>query len=107
MSKITIKGFITAKVNVEEWERGGPGVVDGVGYSFYPYKLDTETYKTICPYELSFEIPDGWNPIEQQIAALQAEEDELTKQYLTRKNLIAERISKLQALTYEADGGVA
>jgi hypothetical protein len=105
MSTITIEGFILACMKPEEWESGRANNIDGVVYGFSSYKLDTEVYKTICPYELTFELPAGWNPTEQQIAALQAEDEELTKQYLTRKNLIAERISKLQAISYE--GGAA
>jgi hypothetical protein len=91
--KTTIKGFVFR----HEWR----GMLKP-SYYFSSYKpTEDETLSIVCEHSFEVEIPDDFNPIPQQVAALQE------AKRLARVNLGKElanldmRIGKLTCLTNE------
>lgn len=58
-------------------------------------------YVKICEADVTFDIPDGFNPIAAQLEVLAQEEAKVRDEFNHRIGQIKEQISKLQALTYE------
>ena len=72
-------------------------------YDAYTWKAeDTEIRTCVGQQEVELEIPDNYDPRQQQIAALVASKQALMAEYQKSVTDINERISKLQALEYTA-----
>lgn len=100
MSKtITIPGFIHAKP-LREWEEAeGPGIHQGFVLSFWTFDdMKEQGYVRVCNAQVSFELPDGWDPRQGQIEALRAKEKALRAEFQARVTEIHAQINKLQAL---------
>jgi len=68
----------------------------------YTHKFeDSDTRIHICSQEIEIEIPDSFDPRARQIAALEKEKKKLMAEYQKTMLSIADRLSKLQAITYE------
>jgi len=56
----------------------------------------------VCTQEIELDIPDGYDPRAQKIAALEKHKQKVMADYQKTVNEINERISKLQAIEYTA-----
>lgn len=91
MKTIEVKGFVLAQKN---WR-------DDLEYTFSTIELIEHGYMTVCPHTLTFQLPEGFDPIAAQIAMLQQQRDKLRAEVAKRITEINDQISKLQALPYE------
>ena len=66
------------------------------------HEMTEHGYITIMPYTLKFTVPDDFNPVAAQVAALEAAREKLRKEFNARINQIEDEISKLQAICYDA-----
>lgn len=57
--------------------------------------------RAICSAPITFALPDEFDPTAKQIAALETEKARALAAYQTCVAALNERISKLQAITYE------
>jgi len=70
--------------------------------ALWSFKIeDTDKRVFVCETTSEFEMPDGFDPIQKQLAALEAAKSEALRQYQERVAELNTRISKLQAITYE------
>ena len=98
MTTITVPVFIQA-TRVQPWKA-----------NYGEYKMDANSYSAravgrpgdVLETTVTFDVPDDWNPVPEEIAALQAKANELMAETQIKLNTINDTISKLQALTYEA-----
>jgi hypothetical protein len=67
-------------------------------YCLFPFAMSS--YTEVCKVQVEFEVPDDFNPVAAQIKVLQAQKDELNRQFLEKLQEIKEQISKLEALEY-------
>lgn len=98
MSKQTVKGFMFMELDSnwahDDWEE-----------KWLPrwkeFKPD-ESAKRVFIREMAveFDVPDDFDPLPRQIAALEAEKREAMAEYQRKVADINERLSKLQAITY-------
>ena len=89
---------ITHKIHIHyqkyEWEDQGEYIV-------YTHKFDDTDYRAhVCECEIEIEVPDNYDPREQQIAALEKQKQKVMAEYQSAVNEINERISKLQAIAF-------
>ena len=56
----------------------------------------------VGPRQIEIDVPDDFNPIPQQVAALEREKAEALAKYQASVAQINERLSKLLAITHEA-----
>jgi len=67
------------------------------------FKTEDTNYRTfVCEQDVEIEIPDNYDPTQQQIASLQAQHDLAFKKFSELAAGIKHQISKLQALEYTA-----
>lgn len=99
MSKtIAIPGFIHAKP-ASEWDSNNVAIHNGFILSFWPFDdMREQGYSPVCPAQVSFELPAGWDPRQGQIDILKSEEQALRAQFHVRVTEIQAQINKLQAL---------
>lgn len=72
-------------------------------YEAFTFKAEnTENRSFVGQQDVELDIPDGYDPRQQQIAALVASKQKLMADYQKSVNDINEKISKLQALEYTA-----
>jgi hypothetical protein len=65
------------------------------------FKADDDNYRTyIGQQEIEIEVPDGYDPRAQQIAALEKQKQKVMADYQKTVTEINNRINKLQALEY-------
>jgi len=64
-----------------------------------------EDWALVGPLSLpvDYPIPDGWNPTATKVAALEREREEVKAEFARTVADLNERISKLQAITYEPE----
>ena len=91
--KITIKGFVHYRKE-EEWTGYG-------NYRIFPYKSEYDGAVYIAPCSVEVEIPDDFNPIPAQVAALEKEKRELQAKFAKELMDIDDRISKLTCITMD------
>jgi hypothetical protein len=95
MTTVTIPGFIQAKP-AGEWDCG-PHIVDGHELVFMQHEdMKDYGYVLVCPYTMTFEMPEGWDPRAQQVEALQIKKAQHVKAIVE----IDGQISKLLAIEY-------
>lgn len=101
MSKqISIPGFITAMA-AKSWEKGDANVIDGMAFAFWPFEpVPVSGYVTVCQHTMTFDIPEGFDPRPQQIAALQAKEQKLRADFSKAVMEINAQIQSLQAIEH-------
>lgn len=76
---------------------------DKAEYVVFSHRMDDDEYRAhIGEQQIEIEVPDGFDPRAQQIAALEAQKRKAAADYQRTVNEINERISKLQAITYTA-----
>ena len=89
---------ITHKIHVhyQKWDFEETGE-----YIIFSGKFEDTDYRVhICECEVELEIPDGFDPRVQQIAALEQEKQKAMAKYQKTLTEINERISKLQAIAF-------
>ena len=90
--KVTIKGFVHYKKEEH---------VDWGDYRIFPYQTDYDGAVYIVPCSLEVEIPDDFNPIQHQVAALEKEKRELQAKFAKDLMNIEESISRLTCITMD------
>jgi hypothetical protein len=97
MSKvISVNGWITCKP-AGRWDNSP---IDGLSYSFWDFKPSGLTENVVVTeHTLTFEIPDGFNPNGQFVAALEEKKKELQAEFTKRITEIQAEINKLTAIT--------
>jgi len=74
-------------------------------YEVFSFKIDDEDCRTyVGEQEIELEVPDNYDPRPQQIAALEEQKRKAMAEFQKTVDDINERISKLQAITYEPKG---
>jgi hypothetical protein len=74
-------------------------------YQIYPFKIDdTEHLTHVSTQKIEIEVPDNYDPRAQKIAALESQKNKVMADFQKTVNEINERISKLQAIEYTAQG---
>lgn len=63
-------------------------------------------YAMLMPYTIVTEVPRGFDPTAQRIAALEKKRDALRKKFQEEVMKVNEEISKLQAIGYNPNGQV-
>lgn len=85
---------ITAHIyyNKDVWDEKGK-------FEVFTYKFDDCDYRTyVGEQEIEIEVPDGYDPRAQQVAALEAKKKKVMAEYQKTVTEITERINKLQAI---------
>ena len=88
--KVTESGFILYRKY--EWEDKGHFLFAG---------CELDNYITVRPHTIEYEIPDDFNPIPGQVAALEAEKQKLKADFAKRMMEIEDSISKLTCITMD------
>ena len=100
-----MKTFTTQMyVNAQRGENYG-SVSHHNGYNLYVHTHEDMTeygYVQVMPVAVTFDIPDDWNPVPEEIAALEKQRTKVLAETQEKVNKINVLIGKLQALTYEA-----
>lgn len=89
--KQTIKGYI--HFEQEPW-------MDAPKFSIYSCDMSSCGYVFIREQEFEVDIPDDFNPIAMQIAALEQSQSALRKKFADEMMAIDKRISELQCIEY-------
>lgn len=98
MTTVSIQGFIQAKP-ASDWD-SSPNVIDGHSMMFMTNNdMKEYGYVLVCPYTLTFEMPEGWDPRAQQVDALQIKK----AQHVAAIVEIDGQISKLLAIEYTSE----
>lgn len=95
MAKIKIKGFVHVRVDY----RGQPE------YSFFQTDMSGHDGFGLCVGETTFEYepPADFNPVATEVAALEKRKAAALRAYQQTVSEINERLSKLQAITFEPE----
>jgi len=101
MTKQTVKGFMFMEY-VSDWAHGD------YEKKWWPrwieYKPDDNADRVfIKEMAVEFDVPDDFDPIPKQVAALEAEKRAALAEYQSKVADINERLSKLQAITYDPE----
>jgi hypothetical protein len=96
--QITIPGFIHT-VLPKSWEFGSANVIDGVKYDFWVHESLSSEYTLVCPYLMTFDVPEKFDPVEGFVAGLQAEKKKLMADHQNALTQIDRQISQLLAIT--------
>ena len=101
MSTITAKGFMFM-VNECDWASGDYEKKWHPRWKEYQAR-EMENQIFIRPMDVEFNVPDDFNPLPKQVAAIKAAKAEVLAKYQAAVAELNERLSKLQALTYESE----
>jgi hypothetical protein len=72
-------------------------------YEAFCFKTEDTSFRTfVCEQDVEIEVPDNYDPTQQQIASLQSQHDLAFKKFTELAAEIKNQISKLQALEYTA-----
>ena len=99
MKTITVPVFIHSK-RAESWEKASHGEWSFAAYPFAASEI-TCSRTDVLATTVTFDIPDDWSPVPQEIAVLEAKRATVLADAQMQVNTINDTISKLQALTYE------
>jgi len=97
---ITIPGFIHASIP-SEWSFGNPDVIDGVKYDFWIHESMGSKFTLVCPYLMTFDVPEKFDPAEGFVAGLQAEKKKMMAEHQNALTQLDRQISQLLAITNE------
>jgi hypothetical protein len=91
-----IKTIVHIHYNQYSWESNGD-------YTVYSCKLDDTEHRTyVGAQEIEIDVPDDYDPRAQKIAALEAHKQKVMADFQKTMTEINTRISKLQAIEFEA-----
>ena len=90
--KVTIKGFVHYKKETH---------CDWGDYRIFPYESNYDDAVYIAPCSVEVEIPDDFNPIPAQVAALEKERREILAKSAKDVMMIDDRISKFTCITMD------
>ena len=90
--KVTIKGFINYR---------NDGWREGYDYRFHQCDMSEHGYVTVMPHEIEVEVPDDFDPRQQQVAALEAEKQKARADFQRRVTEIDRQIQSLLAIEHE------
>jgi hypothetical protein len=95
MAKVTIKGHVHVRMN----HKGEPA------YDLYQTDMSMHDGFGLCieKAEFEYEPPADFNPIATEVEALEKHKAEALRAYTATVAQINERISKLQAITYDVE----
>ena len=99
--QITIPGFIHASMP-ESWAFQHEDVVDGVKYDFWTNENMGGKFTKVCPYEMTFTVPDEFDPVQGFVASLQGQKQKLMADHQNALTQIDRKIQELLAITCEA-----
>jgi hypothetical protein len=89
-------------VPANEWETG-PHIIDGYRTVFFTSDgVSGGQYIKLCEATVNLEMPEGWDPRAQRIAALQARKAEITRAFQAEVEKINTQISKNLAIEHTA-----
>lgn len=88
--KQTIEGFISFRK--EDWTPD---------YSFHPYEMTKFGYVTVMPHTIEVDIPDDFDPVPAQLAALDAQEAEMRGKFAAVMIEIGRKRADLLAISNE------
>lgn len=89
-----MKVKVTAHVHYKKWQWEDKGE-----FEVFTFKLDdTEFRAYINEQEIEIEVPDNYDPREQQIAALQKQKQKVMADFQVTVDKINEQISNLQCI---------
>lgn len=96
MSKHTVTGFVHC--NTDDWS-------GKVSYSIWPFDMSKSCEDRPLVGEQSFEVevPDDFNPVPAQIAALEEKKRQLRVKLSDELARLDERISKLSCIEHTVD----
>lgn len=97
---ITLPGFLHSRP-AHEWET--KNVVDGMKFIFLDY-ADTEGTtgnSLVCPYDLTFDLPDDFDPRSEFVKSLEAKKRKLMAEFQKSITDIESQIAKYTAITCE------
>lgn len=63
--------------------------------------MSDENRTYVGPVQITYEIPDGYNPTAQKLAALAKKREAACKEFADTVRAIDEQISKLQAIEFD------
>lgn len=92
MSTETIKGYVIHQT----WQGQTQG--EFVFSAHKPITTEHATRLLICEHELTFEVPDDFDPRPAQIAALEQQKQELRAKFAVAVKELDDRINSLLAL---------
>jgi hypothetical protein len=101
MTKQTVKGFMFMEFE-SDWAHGD---YDQKWWPRWKEFKPSDSAERVFIGEMSveFDVPDDFDPIPKQVAALEAEKREALAEYQSKVASINERLSKLQAITYDPE----
>jgi hypothetical protein len=100
MSKQTVKGFMFMEF---DWDWTDGEFQSAWRPRWKEWKADENDKRVyVGEMPIEFDVPDDFDPIPRQVAALQQEKAEALAEYQRKVADINERLSKVQALTFEA-----
>jgi hypothetical protein len=89
--KVTMNGFI-------HWKKG----YKSPDFHFWTWEdMTSSGYVLVGPCSFECEIPDDFNPVPGQVAALEKEKAKVRHEFNQRIAQLNEQIGKLQALTFD------
>ena len=100
MKTITIQGHI----HYQHYEHNSWTDDRSLDFHFWKYEdMASQGYFYVCPYTVTFDVPEGWSPVPGQIAALEAQRAKVQKEFTDTVARINAEIGKLQAIEYEPE----
>jgi hypothetical protein len=85
-------------IYLQKWEHETVG-----SFTAFCFKTEDTAYRTfVCEQEVEVEVPDNYDPTQQQIASLRLQHDLAFAKFSELAANIKNQISKLQALEYSA-----
>ena len=100
MKTITFPVYITVKPMEHEWDADKPCMSGGLEFVARNWLYREE--RLIQTVQVTVDLPDDLNPVAMRVAKLEAERAELLAETQVKVNHINDKISKLQALTFDA-----
>ena len=87
--KTTINGYVLYQK--DSWD-------DKDKFSFFPFEMKESGYVTVMPYSAEVDIPDDFDPRQQQVEMLQAKKQKAMADFQAMVTSIDREISKLLCL---------
>ena len=93
---ITYKGYIHPILS-RDWEKGNTNAINGLTYFVFGFR----THETIAEVDVTFELPEGFDPVSQAVKDLEKKRETLRAEFQMALNKVNDQIGKLQAITCE------
>ncbi len=93
---ITYKGYVYAQPS-NDWAKGNTNAINGITYAVHGFS----TPETIAEVDVTFELPEGFDPVNQAVKDLEKKRENLRAEFQMALNEVNDRIGKLQAITCE------